>query len=154
MAFGFFQGNFFPVSPDEILVGSFGGKGAGREILFPEETLLQLSGMVREKKIVEPAAVILKSFAGQGFDSGHELIHGTVLEIGFFKLLEPVHEVFVFLFCISRFCQKEKGIEIGLFRGDTLPFQIGGKKGGRDGVLPAFGKGAGGEQDFAGIQEA
>ena len=154
MAFGIFQGNFFPVSPDEILVGSFGGKGAGREILFPEETLLQFSCMVGEKKIVEPAAVVLKSFARQGFDSGHESIHGTVLEIGFFKLLEPVHEVLVFLFGISRFCQKEKGIEIGLFRGDAFTFQVGGKKGGRDGALPAFRKGAGGEQDFAGIQKA
>lgn len=105
------------------------GKGAGREIFFPEEVLLQLSGMVREKKIVEPAAVILKPFGGQGFDRGHESIHGAVLEIGFFKLLEPVHEVLVFLFCISRFCQKEKGIEIGLFRGDAFTFQVGGKKG-------------------------
>ncbi len=68
MAFGIFQGDFFPISPDEILVGSFGGKGAEREILFPEETLLQFSCMVREKKIVEPAAVIPKPFAGQGFD--------------------------------------------------------------------------------------
>ena len=62
MAFGIFQGDFFPVSTDEILVGSFGGKGTGREILLPEEVLLQLSCMVREKKIMEPAAVILSRF--------------------------------------------------------------------------------------------
>lgn len=81
-----------------MIVGSFGGKGTGREILLPEEVLLQLSGMMREKEIMEPAAVILKPFAGQGFDRGHESIHGAILEIGFFKLLEPVHEVLVFLF--------------------------------------------------------
>ena len=70
MAFGIFQGNFFPVSFDEIFVGPFGGKGTGREILLTEEVLLQLSGMVREKEIMEPAAVVLKPSPGRALTEG------------------------------------------------------------------------------------